>query len=470
MPRALAALAVTMAVVAPLGVLAASPAAASPAAVQTKTAATVTPSLEGYTPVTPVRICDTRPEGTGVTLNQCNGTGGAGAPLGGGATMNVAVAGANSVPGTAIAAVLNVTVTDTTAGSYLTVWPEGVTQPTASNLNWNAGQTVPNLVEVGLGTNGAVSVYNAVGSTNVVIDLEGYVDVSAPGLYNPLSPVRICDTRSVASGTPANQCQSTGGAAGTLGVGMSAVQVAGMGGVPADATGVVMNVTVTDTTVAGVLTVWPDGATQPLASNLNWSPEETVPNRVIVPLPADGKVDVFNATGRADVIFDVNGYVSAAAGGSEYTPDPNGPERVCDTRPIGPGVIDNACNDASDGGPGPITAQGELTLTGPSGVTASVFNVTIADTDAATYLTVFPDNDPDTMAFVTPPVISDLNAVPGQVVANLVVVAAGTTDTLAFYNADGNTDIAVDLEGLYSTSDLNFAAVRARSLVSVHRL
>jgi hypothetical protein len=70
--------------------------------------------------------------------------------------------------------VANVTVTDTTASSYLTVWPDGITQPNASDLNWVGGQTVPNLAIVELGTDGSVHVCNADGSTDVVVDMEGY--------------------------------------------------------------------------------------------------------------------------------------------------------------------------------------------------------------------------------------------------------------------------------------------------------
>jgi hypothetical protein len=185
-----------------------------------------------------------------------------------------------------------------------------------------------------------------------------------------------------------------------------------------------------------------------VASNLNWVPGQTVPNRVIVPLAPDGKIDVFNALGTANVIIDVNGYFHDGGPGSGYQPNP--PLRICDTRPAGPGVIANVCNDPSNGGPGALGQQEELTLTAPSGVSAAVFNVTIADEDAPTFLTVFPTVDPNN--FTDPPVISDLNAVPGQVVANLVVVAAGTSQTITFFNKSGHTDIVVDLEGQYSTS------------------
>jgi hypothetical protein len=67
-----------------------------------------------------------------------------------------------------------VTVVNTTAASYLTVWPDGTTRPTASDLNWVAGQTVPNRVVVKLGANGMVDVYNLAGSTDVVIDVVGW--------------------------------------------------------------------------------------------------------------------------------------------------------------------------------------------------------------------------------------------------------------------------------------------------------
>jgi hypothetical protein len=71
------------------------------------------------------------------------------------------------------AAVLNVTVTNTTQASFLTVWPDGTPRPTASDLNWVAGQPVPNLVVVDCG-DGAVRIFNATGSVDVVVDVSGW--------------------------------------------------------------------------------------------------------------------------------------------------------------------------------------------------------------------------------------------------------------------------------------------------------
>jgi hypothetical protein len=417
-------------------------------------------------PLTPVRICDSRTAGVGIAVNPCQGLGQAASPLGPGGVKTIQVSGSNTVPATAVAAVLNVTVTDTTAASFLTVWPTGAPQPTASNINWKAGQTVPNLVQVGLSASGSVNIFNSLGSTNVVVDLEGYFDSTATSLFNALTPVRLCDTRSVASGSVANECQGAGGVAATLGVGTMVVPVGGFAGVPATATAAVVNVTVTNTSAPGFLTVWPDGTAKPVASNVNWKTGKTNANRVTVSLPADGKIDIFNSGGTTDVIVDVNGYYSTAAGGSGYLPFP--PTRACDTRPVGPGVILNGCNDPSNGGPGPLGDQDEIVLPVPSDpnfpISALVLNVTIADETEGTFLTVFPDADPNN--FVSPPVVSDLNATPGFVVANLSVVS-GSQGSFAIYNDSGDTNIVVDVEGAYSTAaPASSEAVVAHSLAA----
>jgi hypothetical protein len=67
-----------------------------------------------------------------------------------------------------------VTDTNTTGSSFLTVWPTGATQPTTSDVNWVAGETVPNLVVGTLGSDGAIQAFNASGSTDVVVDVSGW--------------------------------------------------------------------------------------------------------------------------------------------------------------------------------------------------------------------------------------------------------------------------------------------------------
>ena len=69
---------------------------------------------------------------------------------------------------------LNVTVTDTTAPSFLSVWPDGGPRSGSSDLNWVGGVTIPNLVVFKLGSSGAVDLYNLSGQTDVVLDVVGY--------------------------------------------------------------------------------------------------------------------------------------------------------------------------------------------------------------------------------------------------------------------------------------------------------
>ncbi len=69
---------------------------------------------------------------------------------------------------------MNVTVTEPSAASFLTAWPAGQALPLAANLNYVAGQTVPNLVVAKVGAGGKVSLYNAAGSTHVVADVVGW--------------------------------------------------------------------------------------------------------------------------------------------------------------------------------------------------------------------------------------------------------------------------------------------------------
>ena len=108
-----------------------------------------------FFPLTPARICDTRSNG--------NTTPCVGKTLSAGDTLTVQVTGEGGVPPGASAVVANVTATGATAESFLTAYPEGATRPLASNLNFKAGQTVPNLVTVPLSASGAIDLYNAFG-------------------------------------------------------------------------------------------------------------------------------------------------------------------------------------------------------------------------------------------------------------------------------------------------------------------
>ncbi|WP_329417207.1 FlgD immunoglobulin-like domain containing protein [Streptomyces sp. NBC_01268] len=241
-----------------------------------------------YEPVTPTRLMDTR-DGTGVAK----------AKVGAGKTVTLTVAGKGGVPAEGVTAVvLNVTATNPTASTFVSVYPYGTTRTSASNLNVVAGQTVPNLVVVPV-KDGKVTFYNRNGSLDLLADVAGYYTSGTTGsLYEPVTPARLMDTRDGFGGPPPKV-----GADKTV-----TLTVAGRGGVPAEGvTAVVLNVTATNPTSSTFVSVYPYGTTRTSASNLNVVAGQTVPNLVVVPVK-DGKVTFYNRSGSIDLIADVAGF------------------------------------------------------------------------------------------------------------------------------------------------------------------
>jgi hypothetical protein len=125
------------------------------------------PSAEGtLTSLTPARVLDSR-----------NGVGGPATAFGPSETRYLKITGAGGVPASGVAAVvLNVTAIGATSAGYLSAYPTGTPKPTTSNVNYARAATVPNLVIAPVGSDGTIAIYNgSTGSTNVFIDVSGYV-------------------------------------------------------------------------------------------------------------------------------------------------------------------------------------------------------------------------------------------------------------------------------------------------------
>jgi hypothetical protein len=385
-----------------------------------------------YRSLTPARVLDTRP-GSGKPY--------AGQTLGPDQTLDVQVTGVGGVPSGATAVVLNVTVTNPTTAGYLTLFPTGASRPMASNLNFLRGQTNPNMVQVQLGTGGKLNFYNSSGNTDVIADVQGYfvAPSGTAGLFNPVVPARVLDTRN-GSGLPyAGNTLLAGGAL--------SVKVAGVGGVPATGvSAVVLNVTVTNTTAPGYVTAYPSNVSRPLASSLNFVAGQTVPNRVTVPLGPDGSIVLFNSAGISDLIADVGGWYtdgsSSTATGSTFTGMT--PLRITDTRAgaayanAGKTLKSNGIQNVLVAGMGSVPA-----MSASKPPKAVVVNVTATNTSAGSYLTVYPGKG-------SRPTASDLNWQPGMTIPNLVVVKLGADGTLDNFNLVGNVDVVVDVVGWYS--------------------
>lgn len=271
-------------------------------------------------------------------------------------------------------------------------------------------------------------------TVGVVVLLAGVTPaVAAPvsGTYHPTAPARILDTR-------------TGVGAGAVKAGDEAVlTVAGLSPVPAAASAVVLNVTVTAPKGSGYVTVYPDdGSARPLASNLNFVAGQTVPTLVVVSVPSDGKIRLYNESGGSvQLIADVSGYYTGA-----NVPSGQGafgvlsPLRLLDTR-NGVGAPQAA-----------VAAQGSamFTVIGndvPVGVSAVVLNVTVTQPVASGYITAHPDGG-------LIPTASNLNFGSNQTAANLVVVPVGADGKVSLFNGStGTVQLVADISGYFLAGD-----------------
>jgi hypothetical protein len=258
------------------------------------------PPGSAFNGLNPARLLDTRPEH--VTID---GQGAGGGPVAAGAVINVTVLSRGGVATSGVGAVaLNVTVTEPSRSGYVTAYPTGVTPPTASNLNFTIGSTTPNMVIVELGAGGQVSLLNgSAGTVHLVVDVLGWFPTGSA--FTGLTPSRLLDTRTSQS-TIDGRFNGNGAVAGAT---TFNVVVSGRGGVPASNVGAVaLNVTATNPSADGFLTIYPAGSNRPTASNLNLAPGQTSPNMVIVPIGTAGQISIFNSNGTTDVIVDVLGW------------------------------------------------------------------------------------------------------------------------------------------------------------------
>jgi hypothetical protein len=252
----------------------------------------------------------------------------------------------------------------------------------------------------------------------------------AKGTFTPLTPSRVLDTRT-----------GTGAARFPLGPGRAiSVVVRGVGGVPASGVAAVaLNVTATEATLGGFVTVHPTDVSRPDASNLNMVPGQTIPALVIAKVGPDGRACIYNDTGTTHVIADVVGWFAdgASTGASLNALTP---ARVIDTRrnlgapgPLGAGSIVSV----------KIAGQGGVPATGVSGV---VLNVTTdRPTGTRSYVTVWPTGDPQ-------PNASSLNMVTDETAPNLVFARLGADGQVSFFNETGTTHLVADVLGWFGTT------------------
>lgn len=399
-----------------------------------------------YTPYGPVRVLDTR-NGTGAALGAVAAHG----------TVKLKVAGAGEtgdpIPSGITAVVMNVTAVTPTSNGVLTVYPDqgpqgqGQIAPGTSNLNFLAGQTVPNLVTVPVGPNGVVDLYNnAAGSTQFLADVVGYFQQKAASQYVSVVPYRILDTRNAVGVRTKTSIPANGS------VSISVEYVGQQMGDPNDiatVTAVAVNLTAINGSANGVITAYPTGQNLPTASNVNYPARTNIANMAIVPVGSGGQITFHNnSSGTVDLAADLDGYFTTTTG---FTPVPDTtvdfnpsayvpmatPYRWLDTR-AGNGELAGGNSYAY-----PFTDNAHI-----DGV---VLNATVVAPTANGFLALFPED-----VSPTQPNVSNINFLAGRNAPNMVIVSPGNFEDpggkyyiAAYLNGKGTANLVADVFGIF---------------------
>jgi len=354
-----------------------------------------------YHALTPSRILDSRDHIGGLGIFSSH------------VAQTFAVTGHGGVPAGATAVTGNLTVTQQTSGGFLYIGPVAANNPTSSTLNFPLGDDRANAVTVALSGTGTLSVTYAASTlgptAQVIFDVTGYFTPDASGAtYHALTPSRILDSR-----------DHTGGLGIFSSHGAQTFLVRGVGGVPASATAVTGNLTVTGQSSAGFLYIGPVGMANPTSSTLNFPLGDDRANAVTVALGGGGTLSVTYAAATlgptAQVIFDVTGYFTPDLTGAAYVPLT--PARILDTRDHTGGLGIFGSHVAQSFA---VTGHGGVA----SGATAVTGNLTVTQQSSAGFLSVGP-------VAANNPTSSTLNFPLADDRANAVTVALGTGGTLS---------------------------------------
>jgi len=256
------------------------------------------PSLVFF-PLTPCRVVDTR--------TSQNKTGAFGPPsMAANTTRTFPLTSDDcGIPASAQAYALNITAVPQGPLPYLSIWPDSVNYPNVSTLNSPNGNTIANAAIVPAGNDGGVTVL-AGGTTDVIIDINGYFGVSSmanPGLhFYAVTPCRVADTRSD---------QGRTGAFGPPSLVANATRdfpiQASSCNIPGTAQAYSLNFTVVPPGPLQYLSAWPSGQPFPVVSTLNSPAGLTLANAAIIPAGQSGNITVL-ASDTTDLIIDINGY------------------------------------------------------------------------------------------------------------------------------------------------------------------
>lgn len=368
---------------------------------------------------------------TGRILDTAKGTGGFSTPMEAKKYRTIKVAGLAGLPndGSVGAVSLNATVGASTGYGTLVGRPDAnATGTTMLIYNGVSGEYTSNSATVAVAANGTIQVMTET-SARLILDVQGYytanADGTAAGGFVPVAK-RIVDTRS-----------GIGAAKASIAPGKSVdVQVTGANGVPAGASGAVVNLIAINATDAdGYLTPYATGTTKP-ANSLHYAPAETTSIQAQVPLSAAGKMTITNASTTTNLIVDLQGYFTAAGkSGAMFTPASG---RAYDSRATGnTALAKNETRAIQIAGKAGVPVMG-------SGITAVVLTLVVAHGGSNGYADVYPNGKTD-------PGITAVNFQTNEIQTNTITVPLGSNGKISLRNAAEATNYVVDVQGWYSS-------------------
>jgi hypothetical protein len=387
----------------------------------------------GLTPITPIRLADTRGGPGDVTSDRRFEGGGARAA---GSVLELSVTGRGEVPGDSAAVMLSVTTVGPHADGFLTLYACDRPQPHASFINFVAGQVVSNAAVTRVSAAGTVCLYNSA-ATDLIVDAVGFVPPG--GSFSVADPARLLDTRDSSDDrTIDGQFQALGRRQGgsTL-----ELQVIDRLGVDRSASAVMLNLVAVHPSSPGYLTAYPCDSERPLTSSLNYTGGDVYANTVLSKLSAHGTVCIYSSA-ETDIVADVN--ASLSSGGSTTAV---APARLLDTRD---GSAD-ATFDRTFERLGKISSGSTLAVQVagrgdvPPDATAVILNVAVVHPREAGVLTVFPCG-------TERPSASTMTFAQGGVTSNSVLSSVGADGSVCLYTST-STHVLADVNGVVAEKE-----------------
>ncbi|MBF4595593.1 hypothetical protein ITJ58_17660, partial [Curtobacterium flaccumfaciens] len=250
-------------------------------------------------------------------------------------------------------------------------------------------------------------------------------DGTAAGGFVPVAGKRIVDTRS-----------GLGAPKALLAPGKSVdIQVTGANGVPAGASGAVVNLLpINSTSSDGYLTPYATGTTRP-DNALHYAPSANTSIQAQVRLSSSGKMTIYNGSSTINLVIDLQGYFTAAGTtGATFTP---GIGRVFDSRATGNTILAKNETRAIQ-----VAGQAGVPVMG-SGITAVVLTLTAAHGGSEGRASVWANG-------TTQPETTSINFQTDEIRTNTVTVALGANGKINLNNIADPTNYVIDVQGWYS--------------------